>query len=112
MPANEDDLVALEVTWTPAAEQDRLSSAEIEVVHPDLLPLDAGAAVGRVRCTYCRAIHAAELGECPACGAKDSQRSGQKPDATGVADIQCAHCGRATPGYEVRCNHCGARAAK
>jgi uncharacterized membrane protein len=68
-------ILALEVVWTPAAEQDRMSSAEMQVLFPHLRAVDtlASAAglpeLGRVTCSYCTAVFAAELGECPQCGA-------------------------------------------
>ena len=62
------DFVALEVIWSPALEQDRMSSLELEAIYPELLRLDEGA-LGRASCGFCGAVHAAELGRCPACGA-------------------------------------------
>jgi len=63
------DLLALEIVWSPAQDTDRMSSAELEVVYPELRRLDAQAAYGRVTCGHCAAVYAAELGQCPACGA-------------------------------------------
>ncbi|GEM_PF-1359323 len=63
------DLVALEVVWSPAAEDDRMSSLELEAVYPELLRLDGDAPLGRKPCGHCGAVFAAELGRCPACGA-------------------------------------------
>ncbi len=68
LPGPSTDVVALEVVWSPADENDRMSSAELEALYPELVRLDAGADVGRVACGYCRAVYAAELGRCPACG--------------------------------------------
>ena len=48
----------------------RLPSAELEALYPELVRLDGGGPIGRHACGYCRAIFAAELGACPACGAK------------------------------------------
>lgn len=62
------ELVALEVVWSPAAEMDRMSSLELETVYPELMSLDSGS-LGGISCGYCGAVHAAELPECPACGA-------------------------------------------
>jgi len=73
-----DQLLALEVVWSPAQDTDRMSSAELEVVYPELRRLDAQAAYGRVTCGHCSAIYAAELGQCPSCGAP-SPRSPQGP---------------------------------
>ncbi len=64
-----DDLWALEVIWSPAAENDRLSSAELEVLYPELARTDGRGDVGRLACRYCSATYPAELGACPACGA-------------------------------------------
>jgi len=63
------NVIALEVIWSPAQEQDRLSSAELEQLYPELQRLDARGDVGRMGCTYCRAVFPRELGACPACGA-------------------------------------------
>jgi uncharacterized membrane protein len=63
------EVVALEVIWSPAVEEDRLSSAELEALYPELLRLDADPRIGRRSCGYCRAVYAAELASCPACGA-------------------------------------------
>ncbi|MDQ3037692.1 MAG: DUF1517 domain-containing protein [Myxococcota bacterium] len=60
-------LVALALIWSPSAENDRMSTAELEAVYPELTRLVA--AVGRVFCTYCAGPHAAELTKCPHCGA-------------------------------------------
>lgn len=68
-PRPDVEVVALEVIWSPAEEQDRMSSAELEMVYPELQRLDARLDVGRMGCTYCRAVFPGELGRCPACGA-------------------------------------------
>ncbi|MBX3246911.1 MAG: DUF1517 domain-containing protein [Myxococcales bacterium] len=60
--------VALEVIWSPALEQDRMSSAELEALYPELTRLGVGP-LGRVSCGACGVVFAAELGQCPACGA-------------------------------------------
>lgn len=62
-------VLGLEVIWSPAVEQDRMSSLELEALYPELQRLDADAALGRVACGYCSAPYPAELGRCPACGA-------------------------------------------
>ena len=61
-------LVALEVVWTPAAENDRMSTDELEKHYPTLTKLE-GAVGGRVYCASCRGPYAAELPKCPHCGA-------------------------------------------
>jgi hypothetical protein len=63
------NLVALEVIWSPAAEEDRMSTAELEVLYPELRRIDEATFVGRVFCDYCDYPYAAELGKCPQCGA-------------------------------------------
>ncbi|MCA9609992.1 MAG: DUF1517 domain-containing protein [Myxococcales bacterium] len=63
------EVVALEVIWSPALDQDRMSSAELEMLYPELVRLDAGTDVGRFSCTFCHAVYPSELGQCPACGA-------------------------------------------
>jgi uncharacterized membrane protein len=69
LPARPDRLLALEVIWSPAEDRDRMSSAELVVLYPELLALDPRAALGRRVCAHCRAVFARELGRCPACGA-------------------------------------------
>jgi uncharacterized membrane protein len=69
VPPRADRLCALEVVWSPASEADRMSSAELTVLYPELLALDPTAALGRRVCAHCQAIYARELGRCPACGA-------------------------------------------
>lgn len=64
---NQGETIALEVVWSPAAEDDRMSSYELESHYPELQKISD--AVGRMQCTYCRAPFPKELGRCPACGA-------------------------------------------
>jgi uncharacterized membrane protein len=66
------DLVALEVIWSPAVEEDRMSTAELEALYPELRVIDEHTVVGRVFCGYCGAPFAAELPRCPNCGAPSS----------------------------------------
>ena len=75
LPARSAELVALEVVWSPSADADRMSSREVEQFYPELRRLDAGGALGGRSCGYCRAVFAAELGECPACGAPIPEKS-------------------------------------
>ncbi|MCU0672937.1 MAG: DUF1517 domain-containing protein [Myxococcota bacterium] len=63
-----DRLVALEVTWSPASDRDRLSSAELEVVYPEMVRL-VDRPLGRVTCASCGVVSTAELATCPSCGA-------------------------------------------
>lgn len=56
----------LELIWSPSESADRLSSAELESLYPELQRLDER--VGRVTCKTCSAVFAAELRRCPACG--------------------------------------------
>lgn len=69
MSVSSRELVAVEVVWSPALERDRMSSAELVEVYPELLPLEAAADLGRVQCGYCSGIFAGELERCPVCGA-------------------------------------------
>jgi uncharacterized membrane protein len=74
-----DQLIALEVVWSPADEAERVSTRALEALHPDLMKLP-GAIGGRVDCSYCRGPFAAELPTCPHCGAS-APESGRAPDA-------------------------------
>ncbi len=67
--ANPQLLVAMEVVWSPAAENDRMSTAELESLYPHLKKLDERSIAGRVFCEYCRGPFAAELLKCTHCGA-------------------------------------------
>lgn len=64
-----DQLAALEVVWSPAAENDRMSTAELEQFYPDMRLIDPNSIAGRIFCTYCRGPFAMELLTCPHCGA-------------------------------------------
>jgi uncharacterized membrane protein len=65
-----NNLVAIEIVWQPAEENDRLSSMELEAKYPrpDLIPI-AHALVGKTFCEYCSGPFPAELVSCPHCGA-------------------------------------------
>lgn len=63
------ELVALEVVWSPAAENDRMSTAELEQVYPEMKLIDPSSIAGRIFCAYCSAPFAKELMKCPHCGA-------------------------------------------
>lgn len=67
--ANPHSLAAMEVVWSPAEENDRMSTAELEVVYPNLKKIDERSIAGRVFCAYCKGPFAAELLKCPHCGA-------------------------------------------
>ena len=69
MAVSSRELVAVEVVWSPALERDRMSSAELVQVYPELLPLAAAEGLGRVQCGHCSGIFAGELNRCPVCGA-------------------------------------------
>jgi len=69
-------LVALEVVWSPAEENDRMSSAELEMLYPELGKVDESRLAGRVVCASCAGPYAAELGACPHCGAPPARRNG------------------------------------
>jgi hypothetical protein len=59
--------LGVELIWSPAEPDDRMSSAELETLYPELARLSDD--VGRVTCAFCGALHAKELRTCPACGA-------------------------------------------
>lgn len=63
------ELVAIEVVWSPAAEDDRMSTAELEQHYPELLLIDPESIAGRIFCSYCGGVFAMELLSCPHCGA-------------------------------------------
>ena len=67
------DLAALEVIWSPAAENDRMSSAELETLYRELRRLPGVENVGKVFCTYCSGPFARELPRCPHCGAPSAE---------------------------------------
>jgi uncharacterized membrane protein len=62
-------LVALEVVWSPAAEDDRMSTAELEQHYPELRKIDPASIAGRLFCAYCSGPFPMELLKCPHCGA-------------------------------------------
>ena len=62
-------LVALEVVWSPAAENDRMSTAELEQFYPEMKLIDPNSIAGRIFCAYCSGPFPAELLSCPHCGA-------------------------------------------
>ncbi|MGE0784837.1 MAG: DUF1517 domain-containing protein [Sandaracinaceae bacterium] len=62
-------IVAMEVIWSPAAENDRMSTAELEQFYPDLEKIDERSIAGRVFCMHCKGPFAMELLTCPHCGA-------------------------------------------
>jgi hypothetical protein len=116
VPPEELALLALEVVWSPSIDQDRLSSAELEMLYPELVRVGA-TAPGRVQCRYCRCVSAQELGECPSCGSKERVPPPAMPVAAsasgeGVSSartIPCPQCRRPVAFYEVQCQHCAAR---
>lgn len=68
-------LSAIEVVWSPAAENDRMSTAELETLYPELKKIDEASVAGRVFCAYCNGPFAAELMKCPHCGAPLERRA-------------------------------------
>lgn len=75
-----DQLGALEVVWSPAAEDDRMSTAELEQFYPDLRLIDPNSIAGRIFCSYCRGPFAMELLNCPHCGAPaEASRENRAP---------------------------------
>jgi uncharacterized membrane protein len=73
--ANPAMLVALEVVWSPAAENDRMSTAELETLYPHMKKIDERSIAGRIFCSYCQGPFAAELLKCPHCGAPAPQHA-------------------------------------
>lgn len=76
-----NDLVALEVIWSPAAENDRMSTAELEQNYPEMKLVDPNSIAGRVFCVYCSGPFPVELQQCPHCGAPaaDSRTNRDEP---------------------------------
>jgi uncharacterized membrane protein len=68
-------LVAVEIVWSPAAEDDRMSSSELERLYPDVQKIRGSAMAGRVHCAYCGGPFPAELATCPHCGARVSEQA-------------------------------------
>lgn len=66
-------LNAIEVIWSPAAENDRMSSAELEAIYPELQRLPGAETVGKVFCAYCSGPFPRELPRCPHCGAPSAE---------------------------------------
>ena len=66
------ELVGIEVIWSPAAKDDRMSTAELEAFYPDLRRIEERTIGGRVFCGYCGSPFAEELSRCPHCGAPGS----------------------------------------
>lgn len=64
-----NSIAVLEVIWSPADENDRMSTAELEVLYPGLRRINEQTVAGRVFCAYCAAPFAKELQSCPHCGA-------------------------------------------
>ena len=63
-------LIAMEVVWTPADPDDRMSSVELEAIRAGKVFPIAGAMVGKVVCMYCSGPFPAELMSCPHCGGR------------------------------------------
>ncbi len=66
------EVPGVDVIWSPAEPDDRMSSHELERFYPELRRMDDAGAVGSVGCAHCGAPRPAELGACPACGAPGS----------------------------------------
>jgi uncharacterized membrane protein len=73
-PSFEASFAGVDVIWTPSEDNDRMSSAEFEALYLEVAKLDATKLIGRRTCTYCRALFAAELGQCASCGAPSGER--------------------------------------
>jgi uncharacterized membrane protein len=63
-------LNAVEVIWTPAVDQDRMSSVELETFYPEMKRIRSETIVGSTECRYCRGRFPAELLSCPHCGGR------------------------------------------
>jgi uncharacterized membrane protein len=76
-----NELIALEVIWSPATENDRMSTSELEQNYPEMRLIDPNSIAGRVFCVYCSGPFPMELLRCPHCGAPatDSQQSRTPP---------------------------------
>jgi uncharacterized membrane protein len=62
-------LIAVEIVWSPASPDDRMSSVELEAALPgEIFPIH-GAMVGKAVCSHCAGPFPAELLSCPHCGA-------------------------------------------
>jgi uncharacterized membrane protein len=73
-------LGALEVVWSPAAENDRMSTGELEQFYPEMRLIDPNSIAGRIFCTYCKGPFAMELLSCPHCGAPaEASRDNRAP---------------------------------
>ena len=73
------DEAGIEVVWSPAAEDDRMSTAELEQHYPELEKLDEKAIAGRVFCAHCSGPFPMELLACPHCGAPVSKATRSAP---------------------------------
>ncbi len=78
-----DQLVALEVVWSPAAENDRMSTGELEQFYPEMKLIDPTSIAGRVFCQFCTGPYPMELLNCPHCGAPAPRQPPGTPGATG-----------------------------
>jgi hypothetical protein len=63
-------LVAVEVIWAPTADQDQMSSVELETYFPELKRIRGGVVVGNVGCYHCGRRFPVELLSCPHCATK------------------------------------------
>lgn len=72
---NQANLVAVDIIWTPSAENDRMSSIELETLYPNMQRIQGSNTVGHLFCGYCGGLYPGELTSCPHCGAR-TDRSG------------------------------------
>ena len=77
--AHSTTLAAIEVIWSPAAENDRMSTAELEQFYPEMEKIDETSIAGRIFCGYCNGPYAMELLTCPHCGAPAPTPEGSAP---------------------------------
>jgi uncharacterized membrane protein len=68
-------LTEVEIVWSPAAEHERLSAAELERLYPEMQKIRGGWLGWGSRCASCDGPLPAELVSCPHCGAHVSEQA-------------------------------------
>jgi uncharacterized membrane protein len=69
-------LIAIELVWSPAAKNERVSSAELTRLYPDMHKIRGSSLAGRIRCASCDGPLLAALASCPHCGARVPEQAG------------------------------------
>jgi uncharacterized membrane protein len=67
--AGHGHIAAIEVVWSPAARDDRMSTSELETLYTELRPIRGAERFGKIVCAHCGGSYPAEIGRCPHCGA-------------------------------------------